>query len=402
MKKKYKYILAAAILLCGAAASVWYSMAPVFVEAETVKKQDLSRIFSVQAEFLPETFRVLSAGAAGIVEEAPFSAGRAYRSGETLFRTSDAKDTAMRLQMEQVNAALSEAKQEYSRLYGENGLAESEVSVAKTAYDLAEKKYQNGKALADAGGYVAQAELDELKGARDTARERYRQAKEAASQTAKEAAASQLASLESQLALLGETAGAGEIVMPYDGVLWELYVETGTYVTARQPVARVYAPESLTLSASLLTEDAARLSEGDRVRVLYGDGSGGKAEVSFLSKTAEKTVSAIGLEESRTTVLLTPDSLPPDAGAGKQADVFFTVLLSPDALTVPATALVPEGSRDVVYVIQDGKTRAAAVETGERESGRVEILSGLSEGDVIVSDPFEAAIRDGMRVKILE
>ena len=54
-----------------------------------------------------------------------------------------------------------------------------------------------------------------------------------------------------------------------------------------------------------------------------------------------------------------------------------------------------------VYKRQDknGKAEAVAVKAGRTENGRTEILDGLSEGDKIVSDPYEAGVENGERVR---
>lgn len=40
-----------------------------------------------------------------------------------------------------------------------------------------------------------------------------------------------------------------------------------------------------------------------------------------------------------------------------------------------------------------------SVETGEQSDGRTEIVSGLEEGQEIITNPYDADISDGKRVK---
>lgn len=65
-----------------------------------------------------------------------------------------------------------------------------------------------------------------------------------------------------------------------------------------------------------------------------------------------------------------------------------------DSLLVPESAVV-DGK---VWRISDGRARAVAVETGIAGTDRVEVVTGLAAGDVIVADPSEA-LRDGVRVR---
>jgi membrane fusion protein (multidrug efflux system) len=84
--------------------------------------------------------------------------------------------------------------------------------------------------------------------------------------------------------------------------------------------------------------------------------------------------------------------------------MFMTVKLmrsDAPALMLPEEALVPEGSRKFVFVVRDGKAERVEVQTGRRRPGEVEIVSGLAEGDVVVTEGTQK-IRDGAAVKAIQ
>jgi HlyD family secretion protein len=65
-----------------------------------------------------------------------------------------------------------------------------------------------------------------------------------------------------------------------------------------------------------------------------------------------------------------------------------------EAITVPVTSVnMGNGGADVLR-IEDGVARLTPVTTGIREGGRVEIVEGLAEGDLIVAKAG-AFVRDG-------
>ncbi len=68
-----------------------------------------------------------------------------------------------------------------------------------------------------------------------------------------------------------------------------------------------------------------------------------------------------------------------------------------DALVVPANALLDEDDESAVYVVNDGEVVRRLVETGVQTDGMVEILSGLTEDDVIVV-VGHSSLRDGSKV----
>ena len=68
-----------------------------------------------------------------------------------------------------------------------------------------------------------------------------------------------------------------------------------------------------------------------------------------------------------------------------------------DALLIPASALIDEDDQATVYVVSDGAVTQRLVETGIETDGRIEILDGLSEDDVIVI-VGHSSLRDGSKV----
>lgn len=69
------------------------------------------------------------------------------------------------------------------------------------------------------------------------------------------------------------------------------------------------------------------------------------------------------------------------------------------ALIVPEEALIPEGRENFVFAVVDGKAEKKKVEVGARRPGDVEILSGVDEGDLIVTHG-NFLVRPGMAVNV--
>ncbi len=78
------------------------------------------------------------------------------------------------------------------------------------------------------------------------------------------------------------------------------------------------------------------------------------------------------------------------------------------ALVVPEEAIVPQGQRVLVYRVVDGKEKdekiaqRVEVKVGIRRPGKVEIIEGIAEGDVIVTAGQQRLQRDGQPVRIIE
>ena len=68
-------------------------------------------------------------------------------------------------------------------------------------------------------------------------------------------------------------------------------------------------------------------------------------------------------------------------------------------VTIPPLAMVERGQLQSVFVVEDGVARTRLVTIGERGAAAVEVLSGLSEGEKLVS-PVPAGLTDGARVEV--
>jgi multidrug efflux pump subunit AcrA (membrane-fusion protein) len=68
-------------------------------------------------------------------------------------------------------------------------------------------------------------------------------------------------------------------------------------------------------------------------------------------------------------------------------------------LTVPAAAVLERGQIASVFVVEDGTARLRLVTLGARDGESVEVLSGLREGERVVT-PAPAALADGGAVEV--
>jgi membrane fusion protein (multidrug efflux system) len=55
-------------------------------------------------------------------------------------------------------------------------------------------------------------------------------------------------------------------------------------------------------------------------------------------------------------------------------------------LAIPTEAVLANATGDYVFVVNEGKAERRIVKMGETQAGYVEILSGLQEGDEVVTE----------------
>lgn len=82
-------------------------------------------------------------------------------------------------------------------------------------------------------------------------------------------------------------------------------------------------------------------------------------------------------------------------GSLLEIEIFYN---EKDALSVPDTSIMYEGSKKFVYKIVDNNMiKKTEIETGIRNKGNLEVLSGINEGDKIIAEGL-TKVRPGMKV----
>ena len=83
-------------------------------------------------------------------------------------------------------------------------------------------------------------------------------------------------------------------------------------------------------------------------------------------------------------------------GSLLEIEIFYN---EKNTLSVPDTSIMYEGSKKFIYkIIENNMIKKTEVETGVRNMGNLEILSGINEGDKIIAEGL-TKVRPGMKVK---
>ena len=83
-------------------------------------------------------------------------------------------------------------------------------------------------------------------------------------------------------------------------------------------------------------------------------------------------------------------------GSLLEIEIFYN---KKDALSVPDTSIMHEGSKKFIYkIIENNMIKKVEIETGIRNKGNLEVLSGINEGDKVIAEGL-TKIRPGMKVK---
>lgn len=276
-------------------------------------------------------------------------------------------------------------------------------------------------AAADNGAAVAAADI-----ARDQAYAAYlgtvaqqdALAKASSVSGALSAANAAVAAAESARALAADTLERAEIVAPADGVVIfsssaaSLLTASGlgsagSAASAGGPVVgsavspasapfAIVSFETLAFTAQVDETDIARVEPGMATKITLDalPDAVFEAEVERIGKEAVLTPTG----GTAFPVYLTFAAGGKPVLLGMNGSVEILVETVPDAVSIPVEALLEEGDENFVFMVKNGRAVRRTIEAGKMTDTRVQVVSGLTEGDrVIVSGVAELA--DGDRVK---
>jgi membrane fusion protein (multidrug efflux system) len=124
--------------------------------------------------------------------------------------------------------------------------------------------------------------------------------------------------------------------------------------------------------------------------------------VAYPDSTFDGRVSSVDTRIDPATRSVTVRALLPNPQGLLKPGMFLTVRLSRgavDALLVPEQALVPEQGDVFVFVVADGVAEKRRVRIGQRRVGDVQIVEGLAEGELVVTEGTQK-LRDGAAVRL--
>jgi membrane fusion protein, multidrug efflux system len=213
-----------------------------------------------------------------------------------------------------------------------------------------------------------------------------------ASQEAYDLALNELRVRESAIALLEARIQKTEIRAPFDGTIGLRYVSPGAYLTPSTRVATLQSTATLKIDFTVPERYMDRLSTGGEVSV----------RVAGLADAFTGSIYAIEpcIDETTRTLRLRARAANPGGRVipGAFATVEIPLREIPDAILVPAGAIIPGLNEKTVFVLEEGKAVSRKVETGLRLASDILVLSGLNAGDVVITSG-QLQLRPGMAVK---
>ena len=195
------------------------------------------------------------------------------------------------------------------------------------------------------------------------------------------AAKGQLESIRGQHLAATAQLNYSQLRSPIDGVIADRSVYPGGMATAGTPLITVMDVSKVVVRLHVPQPQAALLKLGNKATLhVPGLKNGVPAKITVISPA---------LDPNSTTVQIWVEAPNPnhDLQPGTSVEVSMTAKVVPDALVVPASAILTasNGTTSVMVVRSDSRAYSQEVTTGIADNGNMQILSGLKAGDEIVA-----------------
>ena len=382
------------------------------VQTQKVGRRDLVSVVSASGEIKPKRFVNVSANVSGRITELRVKEGDAVRRGQVLARIDSTRFAAGERQSA---AAVEAARADVQR-------AEADLDASRLAFERSKKMHAD-KLISDQAFEQSEAEL---------------KMKQAAVVALKRRVAQQAAGLESNRDDLEKTT----VVAPMDGVVTNLQKEEGEVVIGAQsfqPSVIMTVGDLSAFEVEVLVDETdiryVALGQPAKIRVDALEGVDVHGEVTEIGSSAiprggaQASATASTANQAKDFKVAVTIKDPPAAlrsglnataeitTAEKKAVVAIPIQavvvrsLGKDGKVMDPDALQAAGSdpgagekgeeKEGVFVVNGGQVAFRPVKTGIIGETEIEVASGLSEGDEIVTGSYKTlrTLRDQAKIK---
>ena len=350
------------------AAFVWLlttrgPLAPVGVELATVTRADLN----------PDVYGIGTVEAQHAYAVGPIQAGRLLRvlvdhgdvvKAGQLLAEIDPVDLGQRA--EAARSATARAREAELAAQAQVAEAASRAKLAQANHARYQTLYQQNfvaKEMADSRRHEADAAVAALAAARANAAGAQREISRA------HAELQGIAQLQSSLKLLS----------PIDGVVIAREAEPGATVVAGQAVLRLADPARLWVRVRVDQARAQGVQVGQAADIVLRSAPGR----ALPGKVLRIELQSDAVTEER-IVNVVFDPAPSQLYLGELAEVNIHLAGTRNVLTVPRAAVAHQNNQAGVWQAVDGRARFKPVQLGAQTAERVQIASGLAEGDSLI------------------
>jgi len=366
---------------------------PQKVKIEKVQASPLEDTYEAMGTVRSKTISVLSSKVLGRIVSIPVREGDRVKAGQLLVEIDDRE---MKAQLQKSQAGLKETQYALDEIEKAIRGGEAEKKAADARLALASSTLDRFKGLFERRS-VSSQEFDEVQTKNTAAKADADQASERlqALLAKKNQIIARIDQAKADTANAEAFLSHTRILSPIDGIVTTKPADLGQMAAPGTHLLSVEDESHYRLEALVEESRISRIHLGDTVSVSI-DALGQKPMAGQVSEIVP------ALDPASRSTIIKIDLRAPDSSTLFRSGLFGKARFNTGAkqvLTVPVQSVLERGQLTFVYVVDPAKiAHMRLIQTGKRYGDRVEILSGLSEGDPVVLEPLPA-VKDGAAVE---
>ena len=315
--------------------------------------------------------------------------GDYVEKGQLLF-TLDKTD--IQASVNAASAALMAAQANYNSING--GSMDANVIQAKANRDNLEKQYLAAVEMKEIGG-ISESDFNSIEAGFKAADATYNALVNSGVAASKESALAQLNSAQASYQQAKQMLDDCECKAPISGIVSTLNLKIDNYATQGTCPITIVNSDNLEIDLSVSESVVALISQGDKVSITLN---------SFPGETFEGTIDGVSDAASQTStypVVIKFENEDDKIKSGMFGKVTFYTNKKENVIVISTDYMIEDGDEKYVFVEIDGKAVKKNIETGINTGSEVEIISGLSVGDKLITNGQDY-LADGDNVRVVE
>ncbi|MCH8555392.1 MAG: efflux RND transporter periplasmic adaptor subunit [Schleiferiaceae bacterium] len=206
-------------------------------------------------------------------------------------------------------------------------------------------------------------------------------------------AANLVEELEAEMQSIQTKIRSTKILAPFSGRIGLRYVSPGSFLSSNDRIALLVQDDPVKIEFSVPQRYASLLEVGQKI-VFTNSASPDTFQADIYAVEPQ-------IDVATRTIKVRAKCANPDRKLvpGAFVDVVLNLETLPNAIMVPTFVIVPQLRGQKVFVMRDGKAQGIEIETGLRTETSVQITSGISAGDTILTTAL-LALKDNMPVAV--
>lgn len=261
--------------------------------------------------------------------------------------------------------------------------AQSAVSTAEVSLMIAEQAQKSIKTQVDGQIENSVSDVESARGSLDAAKANLELVKSSARDVDMKPQEARVAQAKSALELAKKKLDDTKIIAPMDGTVVHIGTEVGQYAQAGVPIVKMLGMSLLQIEANIPETDIADVMIDDPVEITFDALSSKELFDGKVVKIDPDATVIQGVIYYKITIELEEDDKRIRTGMTANLDIITERL--ENVLRIPIRAVTSEEGKDFVELKKADTTELHEVELGLKGESFYEIMSGLQEGDEVVT-----------------